>query len=549
MGRPMRAVVYGCKSSPDEKESVADQHRIVREAIGDDERIIGVFGEDNQSGYRKERGPRLEAAMQAAIRAAAEDGEAELWVFHSSRLARGDGTKGKRSIAKLVHDLLYEDVIVRSVSDPEMVTPMLAGIASKVSHQYSADLSAHTKRGMRQRKEAGRPMGPLAYGYAVQALTDAQGKPLIRGKSVVTERVPDPIEAPLLERTFERWASGETSGSLARWLNGLGQRTRRRKPFRAESVRVMIRNAEIYTGHHGYPRIISDELARRALDALNRNDPAAEQRAKGGRRTNDEAYVLRGLAFCTCGAPLYCTRKYLGGKRAYVCRTKLLCLRTCDRPPIPADHAEGHVLRHLQWFTGPVEEWIAEQVAERDSEHRARQSALDAERARLAGLDAQREQRMSEIIEHGITSPVAFELIERIDQERESRRRDLEDAEAQLAEHKPTPDVDAALDYYNSLRDVIAGRIASAKSAHDLNAALHDVLGGMWMALEDPQWANPEPGEKVLRAEFALRKPDGSLATPFAQRDIEGTGGRLRLDAQLPSGFLPELTTRPRPNR
>ena len=75
MTEGMPSVIYGVKSSPDEKESVADQHRIVREAIGDDDRIVGTFGEANQSGYRKERGPQLEAAMRAAIKAAAERGE------------------------------------------------------------------------------------------------------------------------------------------------------------------------------------------------------------------------------------------------------------------------------------------------------------------------------------------------------------------------------------------------------------------------------------------------------------------------------------------
>ena len=113
------AVIYGVKSSPDDKDSVADQQRIVREAIkaeGGREIVGEPFGEANESGYRKERGPQLEAAMQAATEAAAEHGKAELWVWHSSRLARGDGTKGKRSIAKVVNDLRYANVTVRSAT-------------------------------------------------------------------------------------------------------------------------------------------------------------------------------------------------------------------------------------------------------------------------------------------------------------------------------------------------------------------------------------------------------------------------------------------------
>ena len=58
------AVVYGVKSSPDEKESVQDQHRIVLEAVEREggREVVGAFGEANQSGYRKERGPELEGA-------------------------------------------------------------------------------------------------------------------------------------------------------------------------------------------------------------------------------------------------------------------------------------------------------------------------------------------------------------------------------------------------------------------------------------------------------------------------------------------------------
>ena len=46
------------------------------------------------------------------------------------------------------------------------------------------------------------------------------------------------------------------------------------------------------------------------------------------------------------------------------------------------------------------------------------------------------------------------------------------------------PEVDAALDFYNTLVDHVRGKIANASNAAELNAALHSVLAGAWMSLD-----------------------------------------------------------------
>jgi DNA invertase Pin-like site-specific DNA recombinase len=522
------AVIYGVKSSPDEKESVADQHRITREAI---EREGGrtidgePFGEANQSGYRKERGPQLEAAMTAAVAAAAGHGEAELWVWHSSRLARGDGTKGRRSIAKLVHDLLYEGVTVRSATDDAMVSPMLAGIASTVSNGYSENLSVWTKAGVQRRREGGQPVGALpGIGYEVDVWLDDRGRRCSR-------RIVSPTTAPYVFAAFERTADGQTPGAVGRWLNAEGVRTVRGAPFVQRTVRKLILN-DAFLGQKGYPRIVSDELAQRARSQLRRLDPAESQRRKGGRRPT-LAYPLRGVVFCAaCKAPLYPTWDHRGEKRTYHCGHSRQSSGECRRRPIPAELLESHVLNHLSTFVGSVEAWIADQLGERRTEALARRTALDARNAALAALDRHRGKLYAEyerlIAADDPLARYALEPVAKLDRQCDQAREEIAEAEAVLSEFSAPPDVDAALDFYNELVDVVTGRIERATSAEALNAALASVLSGLWCELD------PDHDNRRLLVRFALRAPERPI------RLLDGTP----LLPELDSGqrWLPPVT-------
>jgi DNA invertase Pin-like site-specific DNA recombinase len=486
----MKAVVYGVKSSPDEKESVADQHRLTLEAIereGDRE-VVGPFGEQNQSGYRKERGPELEAAFRAAIAAAAEDGEAELWVWHSSRLARGDGRKGKRSIAKIVNDLLYENVTVRSVADPEMVSPMLAGIGSKVSNQYAADLSAHTKRGIRKRRVAGKPFGGVPFGYVVE-------KKIVEDK-VVARRIEDPKLGPIVVQVFERIADHQRTGDVGRWLTANGHLTKRGKPQTADSVRLLITN-ELYAGTKGYPALVSQELFNDAQEALVKADPVATKAREGG-RPPDPAYTLRGIPGCrSCGSALYSTRRYGRGERSYTCASKMKALG-CSCPPIPAALLEAHVLDHLDRFMDSVEDWIADVMAERSGERHVHEDELEHQQDVLLALDRQRDERMAEVEEQG-TNPILMEAITRIDAKRETQAQRIAEVESMLAEWTPAAGVDEALDFYAGLMELVQGRVKQAQGSRELNEALCSLLAGMWAEIRDGK----------LMVEFELRAPLG----------------------------------------
>lgn len=497
--RPTPTVVYGCKSSPDEKESVADQHRLVLQAIekeGGRRLIARPFGEASASGYRNDRGPQLEAAIQAAVEVADEQGHAELWVFHSSRLARGSGMKNEaRSLLEVFTYLRRRGVTLRSVTDDLYVTDEAAiGMAAKMANKFSDDLSVHVKRGLNLRKAGGKPVGPLPLGYTVVRS--------VVGGEVMTTRDVDPAEAAVVESIFARIESGMSFGAAARRLNADGHRTKRGGTWVSRTVREVIHNAA-YKGEKGYPAIIQPERFDRIQASFRRLDPVAVARRSGGRKPTDDSYFLRGIARCLrCGAALY-TRRQAGG-RMYVCAHRRQGTGLCDAPPIPAELIEGHVLRHLSSFVGSVEGWLAEQVESRTAEHQARVAAVERECARLPALERKRDKLMARYVrmddEGDRLARLALEAVESCDSEIAEVAAAVAQAEAVVGEWTGPPDVDAALDFYNGLVDFVTGHVQHARGAVELHRALSQVLTGLW--------AEVEPERDRLLVEFELNGHD-----------------------------------------
>jgi hypothetical protein len=418
-------------------------------------------------------------------------------VWHPSRLARGTGKKGEaRSLMERLTYLRRHGVMVRAVDRGDMIAnPLLWGIEDEQQSAYSENLGTWVKAGVERRKAAGKPVGAIPFGYAIEPELSADGKVIVDRKGkVVNRRVADPKTGPLRVVLLERIADGASPGSVARWLNAQGITTPRGKAFTEKTVTQIV-ESHVHAGGNSYPALVTTEQAQAALDGLRRKDPVAIQRRKGGKRPN-ESYLLRGIAFCACGEPHYASDKWLGRSRAYICRHKVKPTGLCDRPPIPAELLETHVLNHLAWFVDSVEGWLGELVRERDGQRKVREGQLDRETASLAALDHTRDERMAELEEVGITK-VGMELIERMDARREAQQQRVVDAEAVLAEWAPPPNLNAALEFYSELLDLVQGRVKKAQGARELNEALASVLVGLWCWIEDGR----------LRVEFELRKP------------------------------------------
>src|SRR3712207_604867 len=177
-------------------------------------------------------------------------------------MAPGAGARSELIVAQL----RYENVTVRSVTDPEMVTPMLVGIASTVSNKYSEDLSTHVRRGLARRKANGKPHWAIPFGIRVE-------KTIVR-RGGGQRRVIDPANLAHLTRAFEQVAGAVTPGEVGRRLNAAGVRTQRGGLWSRRAISMLIENDD-YLGRNGYPRMVSDELWQAANAQLRRQDPAA----------------------------------------------------------------------------------------------------------------------------------------------------------------------------------------------------------------------------------------------------------------------------------
>ena len=489
------AVIYAAKSTPDEKDSTGDQTEIVRQRISEigGRKIVGAFAEENVSGYKGDRGAQLTQAIQDAVAAADDHGESELWVFHSSRLARGSGRKNEaRALAAIFWDMRRRGVTLRSVMDDEFITnPSLTGIASEQAHKYSNDLSDHVKRGLRQTFDAGQRLGgPVPDGYVLKVVRDA------RDKIVSREYPVDPERQAVIRRLFELADGGTVPENIATRLNAEGHRTKRGKPWRRTRVIDALSNP-FYAGMVARNRTKQDEdvdVREGTHEAL--IDPAVFARIQAQRGTHDLAagssrkpgrpysrHALAGLVECgRCGSRMYSTvspykRKDGSQKRSYVCASVKDGTGMCDAPPVNAEKVDAAVVEHLGGFFVDFDGWLSRIAAAGTSEGEQAERNIEIERAavdqavtavdkikrRVAKALAEEDDQMAR------AAAAALEVKER---DADQARRRLTQQERILAAAETAVPVDAALDYFNALRDAVRGRIDRSASMRELNAEL-----------------------------------------------------------------------------
>jgi hypothetical protein len=205
--------------------------------------------------------------------------------------------------------------------------------------------------GLRERQKSGRWHGSIPFGYRRVLVDFPDGR---RGWDGGLE--PDPDTAPLVRGMFEGIAAGGTSRDVAFGLNARGHRSPLGNPWRARTIREIVKNpvylgrliryrrpnepyyyarTDAQDGHldlgEQFPALIADDLWRAANGLLELRSRA---HAAGARRSYPLSAVLR----CVCGRRM--TGCYSGVVRYYRCRGRVDS-GNCTAPGVRAELVEG----------------------------------------------------------------------------------------------------------------------------------------------------------------------------------------------------------------
>jgi DNA invertase Pin-like site-specific DNA recombinase len=470
-------VIYAAKSTRDEKDSTGSQIQNVRNRValeGDREIVVEPFSEDAVSGFTGSRGPQLKAAIATAVDLAQSHETVELWVFHSSRLARGSGRKNEaRSLLEVYTDLKRAGVSLRSVEDDAFVTDeMLVGFASRMAHKYSEDVSSHV-RSAKQRQFANgeRLGGPVPDGY--RRLTS------LVGDRTVPEYIIDEDRAPIIRRAAELALDNLGAGTIARQLNREGHSLKSGRPWNRRRVQDTLSNP-FYAGrvviHRNTPREQVGPgswpalLDPEAFDRIQQLTAARDRAAKSGARRRGSGrpttrYALSKLAVCDrCGARMYATtspykRKDGTQQRSYVCSNVRGATGVCDQPKLDAARVDAAVVDHLNRMFVDFDAWLAE-MGEAASTERARldRERLDASERLRNAQHREEKLRLRYIAAVEVENPAeqaALAAYQHGIQEREALERLVAATDAALAAAAEEAPIDAMLDVFNVLAQAV----------------------------------------------------------------------------------------------
>lgn len=236
---------------------------------------------------------------------------------------------------------------------PESV--ILESVLEGMAEYYSLQLSQNVKRGLLENAKQHKAVNgtpPLGYRLTPDKFYEI-----------------DPDTAPLAKLIFEKYANGETTAEINRYLNAKGYKTPRGLPFSKSSLQKMLKN-EKYIGIYAFKDIIWDEDAIPALidkEVFYKVQGLIEsnRRRPPKRYWNYTDYILTEKLFCG-----HCGEKMLGesgsGKSGrkynyYTCYNRKK-KQSCDKKPIRQDIIEPAVLEAVQTLV--KDDALMEQIAE-----------------------------------------------------------------------------------------------------------------------------------------------------------------------------------------
>lgn len=494
------AIVYGAKSSEDRKGSIATQIETCRAAAEREGRtIVGEFSDNAKSAYKGNRGDGLTKAKAAAIHAAQEHDEAELWCVHPDRLARGDGLTADH-LAEVFFALRRRGVRLRAAEgDSDLEDAIRVTLLGERNHEDSRRKSDAVRSGKQRQWERGERLGgPVPDGYLRTTTRDPRTDAVVR-----VEYRPCPERAPIIARVFELADAGLAPANIARRLNAEGYRTRGRQGQQPQAwtrrrIEDTLSNV-FYCGKVARKRNTPDEevkdgdhppLIDPAQFARIRAMVAPRDKAKGSDRKPGRPYsrhALAGLATCRrCGSRMYAVvspykRKDGTQRRTYMCSHVKNSTGLCDAPPVDAEKVDAAIVDHLSGFFVDLPGWCDRIMSGHGEERAHAEKQIERETAAVVKAETEIEklhERLTDavIAEDDAMARVLPETIERRQKALQQAHKRLETAQSALeAAAAPAP-VDAMLDVFNSLAAAVRGRIGGAATLMEVNAELREIF-------------------------------------------------------------------------
>lgn len=487
------AVIYAAKSTDDRHGSIPTQIEDCQAAVKREGRM--PYGEPQMdegfSGYKRSRGPGLEEAKRLAVAGASEHGEAELWVQHSDRLARGDGLTADH-LAEIFFAMRKVRVRLRSVQDDSNLEDVIrVALIGERSHEDSKRKSGAVTSGKDRQMKAGHRLGgPVPDGLRLFVERDAADRVTSRRY----ER--DPDRAPIIQEAFRLSEQGMGDAPVARALNTAGHRTKNGHTFNRRRVQDLLTN-QTYAGRVVRHRDTTREEVAPATNVEPLIDPDRFDAIRAKRAPRDLGRgrherrgqppklfaLVRGLGMCDrCGGKLrpqasHYKRKDGTRARKYICEHYAEGM--CDQPPIDAEHVDTAIVAYLDSLFIDVAEWERRDDAVTESWRAGTERTLEQARRRLAKL-ARREplvqDRWTEAMEAGDRrkEDAAFEALDDLRRERDATEAKVQELQEALTAPVGSTTVDDKLDLHAELARGLRG--LSTDRMGELSERLHEVF-------------------------------------------------------------------------
>ena len=213
-------------------------------------------------------------------------------VWKLDRFARNryDSARYKTQLKKNGVKLMSATEVISDGPEGIILESVLEGYAE----YYSADLSEKVIRGMTENALKGKfSGGAIPFGYTINA---------DRRFEI------DPLTAPFVAETFQRYNDGQTMREIRDWLNEKGIKNKRGGPMSFNVIQHMLSNRR-YIGELKYrdilipdaiPPIVSVEIFNEVQEKMLKNKKAP------ARRKAEDDYLLTTKLFCGhCGALMF----------------------------------------------------------------------------------------------------------------------------------------------------------------------------------------------------------------------------------------------------